>query len=420
MRANAEEPPASARARRVADAGWDYRAANTKEFTHRFHNYPAMMIPQIARRLLGEYGREGGRLLDPYCGTGTSLVEASIFGMNAVGCDINPHARLIAKAKVAPIPLDALDEKLESLRETLFRYQMSGDLPASPAPDVLNRDYWFSDEASRWLSALRREIVAEPDGDIRGFLWVAFSETVRECSYTKNGEFKLVRMPADKMARFAPDAVAAFLSKLARNRAGLADYAERRRDVDVVITDSNTALGEIPPGAPFDLAITSPPYGDSATTVAYGQFSRLSAEWIGLPARKVDRASMGGKASGAALPDSPATEPIRRIAAVDAKRARQVEAFYIDLANSVRTVASAMASGSTICYVVGNRTVKGVTLPTDEFVAGAFGSQGFRHLKTVVRNIPNKRMPSRNSPSNVAGATASTMRLEYIVVCQRG
>ena len=407
-------------ARRVKDTTWDFRAADTKEYTHRFHNYPAMMIPQVARRLLERHGTRGGRLLDPYCGTGTSLVEASLFGMDAVGCDINPHARLIAKAKVAPIRLDALDDKLDSLRETLFRYEMSGGLPDRPAPFVLNRDYWFSDETSRWLSALRHEIIAEPDGDIRRFLWVAFSETVRECSYTKNGEFKLVRMPADKMARFAPGVVSAFASKLARNRAGLADYAERRQDVNIAILNRNTALGETPDGAPFDLAITSPPYGDSSTTVAYGQFSRLSAQWIGLPDIKVDRVSMGGAAKAGTLPDSPATEPIERVAAIDAKRANQVKAFYMDLANSIGTVAFAMANRSTVCYVVGNRTVKGVTLPTDEFVARAFESLGFRHRETIIRNIPNKRMPSRNSPSNIAGATASTMRREYIVVCQKG
>ena len=407
-------------ARRVKDTTWDYRAADTKEYTHRFHNYPAMMIPQVARRLLERHGARGGRLLDPYCGTGTSLVEASLFGMDAVGCDINPHARLIAKAKVAPIRLDALDAKLDSLRETLFRYEMSGDLPDRPAPFVLNRDYWFSDEVTRWLSAIRHEIIEEPDCDIRKFLWVAFSETVRECSYTKNGEFKLVRMPADKMARFAPGVASAFASKLARNRAGLADYAERRQDVNIAVLNRNTALGETPDGAPFDLAITSPPYGDSPTTVAYGQFSRLSAQWIGLPDIKVDRVSMGGKASDGTLPDSPATEPIERVAAIDAKRANQVKAFYMDLANSIGTVASAMANRSTVCYVVGNRTVKGVTLPTDEFVARAFERLGFRHRETIVRNIPNKRMPSRNSPSNIAGATASTMRREYIVICQKG
>ena len=407
------------RARRVRDATWDYRAADTKEHTHRFHNYPAMMIPQVARRLLERHGTRGGRLLDPYCGTGTSLVEASLFGMDAVGCDINPHARLIAKSKVAPIPLDTLDAKMDALRETLFRYEMSGDLPDGPAPFVLNRDYWFSDEASRWLSALRHEIIAEPDGDIRRFLWVAFSETVRECSYTKNGEFKLVRMAADRMARFAPGVVSAFLSKLARNRAGLADYAARRRDANIAVLDCNTALGETPDGAPFDLVITSPPYGDSSTTVAYGQFSRLSAQWIGLPDRKVDRVSMGGKAKAGPLGDCPITDSIRRVRDADANRARQVESFYIDLENSIKTVAAAMANGAAACYVVGNRTVKGVKLSTDDFVADAFGRQGFRHVETIIRNIPNKRMPSRNSPSNVAGRTSATMREEYIVVCEK-
>lgn len=78
------------------DETWDFQYADTKEYTHCFHTYPAMMIPQIARKLLKEYGIEGGWLLDPYCGTGTSLVEASLFGMHSVGCDINPLVRLIA------------------------------------------------------------------------------------------------------------------------------------------------------------------------------------------------------------------------------------------------------------------------------------------------------------------------------------
>ena len=59
-----------------------------------------MMIPQIARKLLNQHGVKGGWLFDPYCGTGTSLVEASLFGMHSVGCDINPLVRLIATCKV--------------------------------------------------------------------------------------------------------------------------------------------------------------------------------------------------------------------------------------------------------------------------------------------------------------------------------
>ena len=57
---------------------WDFRGENTKQYTHCFHIYPAMMIPQIARELISRFGKEGGVLFDPYCGTGTSLVEARI------------------------------------------------------------------------------------------------------------------------------------------------------------------------------------------------------------------------------------------------------------------------------------------------------------------------------------------------------
>ena len=405
------------------DVSWDFRKSDTKEYTHCFHNYPAMMIPQVARKLLENYGVRGGWLLDPYCGTGTSLVEASMYGMNSVGCDINPLVRLIALAKTTPLSQRILDDCLQSLQDALERVvSTQNGSSAARIPPVLNMDYWFSTKVVKCLSAIRALILTVEDERIRNYLWVAFSETVRECSYTKNGEFKLVRMPAQKLESHNPDVFGLFQDKIARNRNGLAAYINRRQDVDVLVTDANTAKGETP-GAPksFDLVITSPPYGDSPTTVAYGQFSRLSAEWIGLPnPRQVDRLSMGGSRRNGCLPDSPVSPAIREIRSIDKKRALQVEAFYFDLRNSIKTIASITSDEATVCYVVGNRRVKGVTLPTDEFVEHTFGEYGFSHEETIVRNIPNKRMPLVNSPSNVAGKTDTTMREECIVVCRKG
>ncbi len=67
--------------------------------------------------------------------------------------------------------------------------------------------------------------------------------------------------------------------------------------------------------------------------------------------------------------------------------------------------------------VVGNRTVKGVQLPTDEIVADFGESVGFRHVETIIRKIPNKRMPSKNCPANKAGVLGSTE--EYIVIMEK-
>lgn len=70
-------------------------------------------------------------------------------------------------------------------------------------------------------------------------------------------------------------------------------------------------------------------------------------------------------------------------------------------------------------YVVGNRKVKGVLLPTDLAIRHFFEAQGFTHIATHYRHIPNKRMPAKNSPSNVAGSTEVTMTQETVVVMKR-
>ena len=408
--------------RKYKDETWDFVKADTKEYTHCLHNYPAMMIPQIVRELLNQYGTLNGWVLDPYCGTGTSLVEASMFGMNGVGCDINPLVRLITTVKTTPISIEVLSQYVSDLCSSALQVESSGDIPSAPIPDVLNLDYWFSNDVTKRLSFLRDYINAIEDEPVRNFFWVAFSETVRECSYTRNGEFKLYRMPAQKLPSFKPDVFRIFQDKLCRNQQGLEAYLSKRKNVDIFVSSKNTAHREFPENQPpkgFDLIITSPPYGDSQTTVAYGQFSRLSADWIGLQdSRKVDRISMGGTKKKSRLCDSPIDPAIAEIRAVDEKRASQVEAFYIDLERSISSVVPLLAKHSTICYVVGNRRVKGVTLPTDEFIIFAFGKHGFSHKETIVRNIPNKRMPKKNSPSNVAGKTDITMHEENIVVCQ--
>ena len=86
---------------------------------------------------------------------------------------------------------------------------------------------------------------------------------------------------------------------------------------------------------------------------------------------------------------------------------------------SIKNVSKEVKKGGHVCYVVGNRTVCGVNLPTDQFTAWAFENSGFKYITTYLRDIPNKRMPSKNSPSNVAGKKVATMHKEYIVVLRK-
>jgi len=99
----------------------------------------------------------------------------------------------------------------------------------------------------------------------------------------------------------------------------------------------------------------------------------------------------------------------------DQKRA-EVRLFFDEYRQSIAHVSQAIKCGGYACYVVGNRTVKGVQLPMHRVTRLLFEKNGFEHVTTIPRNIPNKRMPSKNSPSNVTGVVGSTMAKENIVI----
>lgn len=411
---------------------WTFKGADTREYTHIYHDYPAKMIPQIARKLLKLYGVKGGLLFDPYCGTGTSLVEAKLYPMNALGTDVNPLARLIAKAKTQNI-------HTEKLCKAIIDFQNSvAQIPANYDPDsdlfpklsgLLESDFWFTPQVKARLSFIKQWIDKIEDEGIRLFFSVAFSETVRESSNTRSHEFKLYRYSAETLAKHDPQVFEIMRNKLLRNERGYHAYHHQLATKSIhsftKIYDFNSVFGiadDLIPHESVDLVITSPPYGDSRTTVAYGQYSRLSSEWLGYgSAGEIDRNLMGGRVKPimGCLPSEALRQAIDNIASLDNKRALEVLAFYTDLQHSIEAVAKVVKNGGRVCYVVGNRTVKGQILPTNQAVVDFFEANGFVFEQEFLRAIPNKRMPLKNSPSNLAGHIQKTMTKEYIIVMRK-
>lgn len=415
---------------RESNQDWTFNGASTRELTHCFHDYPARMIPQVAGKLLDMFAAVDATLLfDPYCGTGTSLVEGLVRGLNVIGTDLNPLARLIAQAKTSTPDLQAVDQQIAQFNRFVLRAK-SRTLAESPHIQGISRlEFWFKPSVIQNLRLLRRFIDEIADDVIRLFFQVAFSETVRESSNTRNEEFKLYRYDAKRLEKFNPNVLEIMAGKLRRNRAGLQKFLaimhNLRHPPTAQVYNFNTVEGIphhlVSPGS-VDIVVTSPPYGDSHTTVAYGQYSRLSAAWLGLeePAR-IDHKLMGGKIYQK-VPDfscDSLAQALNAIRQVDDKRALQVAAFYTDLYNSILHVAQTIKPGGYACYVVGNRKVKGVILPTSDAIRSFFENSDFDYVDTFHRSIPNKRMPLRNSPTNAPGVVDNTMIQEYIVVMRR-
>ncbi|MGA2297210.1 MAG: DNA methyltransferase [FCB group bacterium] len=430
--------------KRLIDNSWNYETANTKGYTHCYHSYPAMMIPQVARRLIQEYHNKNTKILfDPYCGSGTSLLEANLMGINTIGTDLNPLARLIAKSKTTKFEIKIINDSVKIIESELAKYNVLKNYSITlfsseftdaevekidnyPVPSFPNIDFWFSEYIKLKLAFIKFLIENKIDSSVRDFFLIPFSETIRESSYTRNSEFKLFRIPITKIKEFNVDPFQVFLSKINRNILGLRELIPvLPDDVCTQVFDFNTCES-IPDGIfeekSVDLIVTSPPYGDSRTTVAYGQFSRLSNQWLGFKdANQVDNNLMGGNGSykKGYLYFELAKSELNELKDIDIKRYNDVQSFLIDYFNSIQNISKYIRKGGHVCYVLGNRTVKNIQIPLDLITVEIFSNFGFEHLKTIIRAIPNKKMPKMNSPTNVRGAVSSTMNNEYIVILRK-
>ena len=127
----------------------------SESFTHYIHQYPAKLLKHIPIFFLNSKilnPKKGGVVLDPFCGTGTVLLEANLSGFKALGCDANPIARLIAKVKTKSIDSESLKQYLVSVTKRAKQFR------AFVPKNVINVDHWFPKKSQIDLSKLSRAI----------------------------------------------------------------------------------------------------------------------------------------------------------------------------------------------------------------------------------------------------------------------
>ena len=298
-------------------------------------------------------------------------------------------------------------------------------------PNFKNIGFWFRPKVILELQIIKNEILKIENEDIKNIFLVAFSETIRLVSNRRNGEFKMYRMTPEKIYKFNPNVKDTFTKILLRNIEKEIEFSKeiKNTSMNIMITNNDAKKLEDIPNNSIDLIITSPPYGDSRTTVAYGEFSRLSLQWLELygttdeTIRGIDKSLMGGRklknSSENEIHSDTFNKSFEKILNIDEKRAYDVYSFYYDLEKIIETLAKKMTKDSYQFWVVGNRTVKQENLKTDIIIREISKRYNIKYLCTIDRNILNKVMPSKNSPTNISGDTVSTMVNEHIVVLKK-
>ena len=378
----------------VRNPEYDFASESYADQYPNLHRYPAAMLPQIGIKILGELNiGKGKSMLDPYCGSGSSFTAGLHSGFKTMhGFDINPFAVSLSLAKFTVIEPGKIAAAKQLMKQKIEQSINENKLPPTLAyPNGGNIGYWFSELMVRRLVLIRHFLDSVPDPDVRRLFYIAFCEAARECSYTRNGEFKKFRMKEDDRQNFHPDSIAVFFNKLEKvTDIYLRHYRPLLGRAKITVDDKPFTAGF----GVYDVVLTSPPYGDSRTTVAYGQFSFFANLWMRvLNANRIDAMMMGGKTAKDFYTEGVVFEPINRIRQESPRRALEVSAFYRDLEQSIGAISGSVKAGGKVIYVVGNRTVKGVRLPTEQFIAECFTRRGFRHLFTYERLLGNKTMP---------------------------
>lgn len=420
---------------------WTFQEWSARDSAHGLFQYPAMMVPQMQRELLGELRRASsdGRLYDPFVGSGTTLAEAMIQGLDFLGVDVNPLAVLLCRAKAGPYFIDAIAAAGERVISSA-----SSDRGRRIEVEWPGWKKWFRSDAAHSLSKLRRSISSEPNIHCRRFLWVCLAETVRLTSNSRTSTVKLhTRTAADIRSR-SIDPKATFRRILDRNLHRFSEYRDELRahdllsrggyyrgNVDLHLHDASSGPAPSGDAGSCSLLLTSPPYGDNATTVPYGQASFLPLHWIDLAdiddscderflasTHAIDSMSLGAPLRGALESVAPLRASsssldttLFELEALPRDRQQRVAAFWRDLDTSLDHILVSLDSEALMAWTVGNRRVGQRQIPMDCILGELLNSRGCRPLAVIERQIPDcrKRMASRNS-------VAATMNAEKVLV----
>lgn len=400
----------------------------TSKSAHAIHPYPAKLLINIPQFFLAALSTAAGEaLLDPFCGSGTVLYEGTLAGLRPIGSDSNPLARLVTRAKLTPLNREVARRQLD---EVMAAYPW-----VSPTiPDVVNRDYWFSERISDCLGRLKTAIERSVPALHRPVFDVSFSATVRRVSFADPRLSVPVKINPDRSARYGAkgDEVIRRLGRLANIDVGAVFWSIASQNIQrcpeigqgfavdqpEIFSDARSlGLAE----ASVGLAITSPPYVGAQK---YVRASSLSLGWLGMtPAcklRPIERQSIGREH----LTADEALEPsgtgvveadclLDKIVERNPLRARIAQRYLLEMRDALSELSRTMRHDGSLVLVVGPNLVAGLEFPTPFFLQRIAEGLGFSTQLHLIDSIESRGLMTKRN------RTAGVIQQESVFLLKR-
>ena len=379
--------------------------------THGIHRFPGKFIPNLPRYLFRSVleQRSAHTIFDPFCGSGTTLVEAALEGRPFVGVDIDPLAVYIATAKTQPLDPDEIDYLRQYWKRFDYQQEHSELIPCVP-----NLAHWFTRDATVQLSAIKAACLSLPL-KLRLFCLVVFSSIIRRVSKADNQTQKTY--VSHTLPKKPPLPCELFPLFMQRALNGMKDYIALlpKHVTGQIIQGDARDL----PAFEFDDVLTSPPYIDSIDYV-YNQM--LEYFWL-LPElgindyngyRRFRTLPMGFNCAGSDSPDefqnrlTTATrqhfgDMSRQIRSRSPKEAKLVRGFFGDFLRHCEAVSKQQRRGAFYICIVGNSIVRRVEVQTTKILTDLLCSVGYRLEDRMVYEIRRHYMkfPRRSNSGKI-------------------
>lgn len=410
-------------------------------YTHYIHSYPAKLIKHIPIFFLNSkilVPESKSLVLDPFCGSGTVLLESLLAGHSAIGCDANPLARLIAKVKTTKLEAEELHKTKASIILKAKRFRKIVPL------NVVNVEHWFSESTIKQLSKLYRAINEICTGKELDFFLVTFSSIVKKVSYADPNLSVPVKIKPEKYENDVVkerlknkikelnnvDVIGLFSSQSDKNinRVSLLDSVTSN-DVtaEVVsgdarkITKNLDCNSELLDSNSVDFIVTSPPY---AGAQKYIRSSSLSLGWLGLCEEKSLRDYEKLNIGREHYSKSEYVEPIRfNLSDIDAffneiekdnpLRAHINSNYLKEMESAISEMYRVLKNDKYCVIVIGNNEVCGRKFETQKYIRLLAERVGFYTKLVLVDNIHSRGLMTKRNK------TASVINSEWILVFKK-
>lgn len=387
----ANQEPVSLRQR----ADYTYKF-NAKSGRHGWLRLTPAYSVKIVEELIVDH-EQVQRVLDPFCGTGTTALSAAYHGHEGVTIDVNPFLVWLSRAKTARyLPTDI--EKTRVACATALQLVKQKAIEPVPIPPIHNIERWWSPRALEFLRLLRNAIAdVSPDNSTeRTLLMVAFCRSLISLSNAAfNHQSMSFKQDAQITIEFEIDMASVFFEDVRFVLAGASENPTGKGHV--VLGDSRNPAGAV--DGPFDLVVTSPPY---ANRISYIRELRPYMYWLGFlvngrDAGELDWTAIGGTWGIATSRlkgwERPAghfksvnlTRTLNKISQADNKNgailANYVAKYFDDMWMHFQGLTAVLARGAEIHYIVGNSTFYGQLVSTELYYAEMLAALGFTSVE---------------------------------------